>query len=34
MVYACGNPDMIEDVKKRVTPLGFGFLEERFWKDD
>jgi len=34
MVYACGHPGMIEDVKDRVTPLGFEFLEERFWKDD
>lgn len=34
MIYACGHPGMIEDVKDRVTPLGFGFLEERFWKDD
>ena len=34
MVYACGHPGMIEDVKDQVTPLGFGFLEERFWKDD
>ena len=34
MVYACGHPGMIEDVKERLTPLGFDFLEERFWKDD
>ena len=34
IVYACGHPGMIEDVKERVTPLGFDFLEERFWKDD
>ena len=34
MVYACGHPGMIEDVKEKVVPLGFDFLEERFWKDD
>ena len=34
MIYACGHPGMIEDVKERVTPLGFEFLEERFWKED
>ena len=34
MVYACGHPGMIEDVKERLTPTGFDFLEERFWKDE
>ena len=34
MVYACGHPGMIEDVKHKVAPLGFEFLEERFWKED
>ena len=34
MIYACGHPGMIEDVKQKVVPLGFEFLEERFWKDD
>ena len=34
MIYACGHPGMIEDVKEKVVPLGFDFLEERFWKDD
>jgi NAD(P)H-flavin reductase len=34
MVYACGHPGMIEDVKEQLTPRGFDFLEERFWKDD
>ncbi|MFL2783558.1 MAG: ferredoxin--NADP reductase [Dehalococcoidia bacterium] len=34
MIYACGHPGMIEDVKQQVVPLGFEFLEERFWKDD
>lgn len=34
MVYACGHPGMIEDVKERSSKLGIDFLEERFWKDD
>jgi len=34
MIYACGHPGMIEDVREKVTPLGFEFVEERFWKDD
>ena len=34
LIYACGNPGMIEDVKYRLTPRGFEFKEERFWKDD
>ncbi len=34
LVYACGNPSMIEDVKERVMPRGFDVHEERFWKDD
>ncbi len=33
-VYACGNPQMIEDVKARYASTGFHFLEERFWKED
>ena len=32
MVYACGHPGMIEDVKDRLTPKGFRIKEERFWK--
>ena len=31
-VYACGHPGMIEDVKAKVTPQGWNFVEERFWK--
>ena len=31
-VYACGHPEMIEDVKKRLSPKGFQIEEERFWK--
>ena len=34
LVYACGHPGMIEDVKSKVSNLGFDFIEERFWKDD
>ncbi|MBF8266747.1 MAG: Ferredoxin--NADP reductase [Dehalococcoidia bacterium] len=32
LVYACGHPGMIEDVKARLTPKGFKIKEERFWK--
>ena len=31
-IYACGHPGMIEDVKAKVTPTGWMFKEERFWK--
>ena len=31
-VYACGHPGMIEDVKEKLTPGGWNFIEERFWK--
>ena len=31
-IYACGHPGMIEDVKAMVTPKGWMFKEERFWK--
>ncbi|MAF52267.1 MAG: ferredoxin--NADP(+) reductase [Chloroflexi bacterium] len=34
LVYACGNPSMIEDVKQRMMPRGFDVHEERFWKDE
>ena len=34
MIYACGHPGMVEDVKEKVTGDGYEFLEERFWKDD
>ena len=33
MVYTCGHPGMIADVKERVTPQGWQFKEERFWKE-
>ena len=32
LIYACGHPGMIEDVKVKVTPEGRMFKEERFWK--
>ena len=32
LVYACGHPGMIEDVKERLAPKGFNVKEERFWK--
>ncbi len=32
LVYACGHPGMIEDVKVRAAALDFLVQEERFWK--
>jgi len=32
LVYACGHPGMIEDVKDRLVPRGYKVEEERFWK--
>ncbi len=34
LIYACGHPGMIEDVKERMAPKGFQIEEERFWKED
>ena len=34
LIYACGHPGMIEDVKNKMIPLGFDVEEERFWKED
>ena len=34
LIYACGHPGMIEDVKIHATETGFDFQEERFWKED
>ena len=34
LVYACGHPGMIEDVKVRADALDFAVQEERFWKED
>ena len=33
-VYACGHPQMIEDVNQRFSNTEFYFIEERFWKED
>ena len=33
LVYVCGHPGMIEDVKERLTPKGYTVKEERFWKE-
>ena len=34
LVYACGHPGMIEDVKARLLPEGWQVKEERFWKEE
>ncbi|MDA1256345.1 MAG: hypothetical protein O3C10_00655 [Chloroflexi bacterium] len=34
IVYACGHPQMIEDVKHRLNGTGYRVEEERFWKED
>jgi ferredoxin--NADP+ reductase len=31
-IYACGHPQMIEDLRTRYVGKGFEFEEERFWK--
>ncbi|NQW23179.1 MAG: ferredoxin--NADP reductase [SAR202 cluster bacterium] len=31
-VYACGHPGMIEEMKGKLLPKGWNFIEERFWK--
>ena len=33
MIYTCGHPGMIADVREQVTPQGWQFKEERFWKE-
>jgi ferredoxin--NADP+ reductase len=33
LVYTCGHPMMIEDVKERLTPKAWNIQEERFWKE-
>ncbi len=33
LVYACGHPGMIEDMKEKLLPQGWRFKEERFWKE-
>ena len=32
IVYACGHPGMIEDVRAKLEPRGFNVKEERYWK--
>ena len=32
MVYTCGHPGMIPDLKSKIPPKGWKFKEERFWK--
>ena len=32
-VYACGHPGMIEEMKGKLPPSGWSFIEERFWKE-
>ena len=34
LVYTCGHPMMIEDVKDRLVPQGWNVKEERFWKEE
>ena len=34
IIYACGHPGMIEDIKDRMLPQGFEVKEERFWKEN
>ena len=34
LIYACGHPGMIEDVKERLIPKDWNLTEERFWKED
>ncbi len=33
MVYACGHPGMIADLKAKIPPKGWKFKGERFWKE-
>lgn len=33
LVYACGHPGMIADIKSRLLPKGWKLKEERFWKE-
>ena len=33
LVYLCGHPGMITDVKSQLLPLGWNIKEERFWKE-
>jgi ferredoxin/flavodoxin---NADP+ reductase len=33
VIYACGHPGMIEDVKAQASKKGFRFKEEKYWRD-
>lgn len=33
LVYTCGHPGMIEDIKQRLLPKGWKVKEERFWRE-
>ena len=33
LVYLCGHPGMITDVKTQLLPSGWNIKEERFWKE-
>jgi len=33
LVYACGHPGMIEDVKQRLVSKGYKVKEEKFWRE-
>ena len=33
LVYLCGHPGMIADVKAQLLPLDWNIKEERFWKE-
>jgi ferredoxin--NADP+ reductase len=32
VIYVCGNPGMIADVKTRVMPQGWSIAEEQYWR--
>ena len=34
LIYACGHPGMIEDLKEKLARKDWAFKEERFWKED
>jgi NAD(P)H-flavin reductase len=33
IVYACGHPGMIEDVKDNLGKKGYKIKEEKYWRD-
>jgi ferredoxin/flavodoxin---NADP+ reductase len=33
LVYACGHPGMIEDVKQRLESKGYKVKEEKYWRE-